>query len=105
MSNSFGQQGTVQTFKEDSSTGNVIPDKSFNGAAFVTDGALSEPVDDAGTYVYIGKAAPGSDGASAVWQVQRITASTGSSYIATGPGTSTSTQIWDNRASLTYTEA
>jgi hypothetical protein len=76
-----------------------------NGAVLVTDGAFSSPIDDTGTYVYLGKAPPATDGATAAWQVTRITSATGSAYIATGPGASTTTQIWDNRTSLTYTEA
>jgi hypothetical protein len=35
MSNSFGQQGTVQTFTEDSVSGTLVPDKSISGASLV----------------------------------------------------------------------
>ena len=38
MSNSFGSQGTVQVFTEDSSSGTTVSVKSIAGAALVTDG-------------------------------------------------------------------
>jgi hypothetical protein len=55
---------------------------------------------DTGTYLYIGKAVPGSSSASAVWQIQRLENSTGNIFFA--DGNANFDNIWDNRASLSY---
>lgn len=64
---------------------------------------LTTLIDNTGTYKYIGEAKPGRNTAggtaSTVWRVSRVTLSTGSIEYAGGGEFS---QIWDNRASLTY---
>jgi hypothetical protein len=71
----------------------------------VWDGALTTLFDNSTTagYTYIGEANPGSDTAGgragAIWRISRITAATGNILWAD----SKFTQVWDNRASLTYT--
>ena len=56
-------------------------------------------VDDAGTYKYIGEGDPGTATSAASWSVCRVTNATGSILYAAGGNFS---QIWDNRASLSY---
>ena len=51
----------------------------------------------AGNYTYIGKALPGSATASAVWQIKRIDATTGT-VIQWSSGTKAFDKIWDDRA-------
>lgn len=60
---------------------------------------LSTQVEDTGTYTYIGEADPGTATSSALWSVLRITNATGVSLYAARGAFS---QIWDNRASLSY---
>lgn len=50
---------------------------------------------------YVGKAVPGSSGASAVWQVKRIDESSGM-VITWADGNALFDNSWDNRVSLTY---
>lgn len=73
--------------------------------AFVTDpSGRSVPisilqVDDTGTYKYLGESDSGTATSSALWSICRITNATGVTlYAAAGQFT----QIWDNRASLSY---
>src|SRR3990172_3657950 len=42
MSNSFGSQGTVQVFTEDSISGTLVPNKSLSGAELVIHGIAGE---------------------------------------------------------------
>jgi hypothetical protein len=52
------------------------------------------------TITYIGKALPGTATSAANWKISRIDTTTGVRIMYAG--NSTYTQIWDNRASLTY---
>ena len=61
--------------------------------------ALSTEIDEGETYTYVGKAVPGTATGDAAWKVLRITNATGASRYA---DSGKFTQIWDNRASLTY---
>lgn len=58
-------------------------------------------VDDAGTYVYVGYAIPGSSTSSAVWKIKRIK-TTNVVEILYADGDAAYNNIWDNRSSLTY---
>ena len=51
---------------------------------------------------YIGRAAPGSLGSAAVWQVQKITVSGTETLIKQADGNDKFDNIWDDRATLTY---
>ncbi len=68
---------------------------------FVTSAAenLIQKIDDTGTYTYVGLAIPQSTGSQAVWKIKRIDL-TGNLLFAAG--VATFTQVWDNRASLSY---
>jgi len=61
--------------------------------------ALIQNINDTGTYTYIGFAQPQSTSSQAVWQIKRIDAS---GNIRFAGGVATFTQVWDNRASLSY---
>lgn len=62
--------------------------------------ALTTEIDDAGTYLYVGKATPGSATSTAAWQILRVVNATGSSKWADGD--KSFNNVWDDRASLTY---
>ena len=51
-------------------------------------------------YIYFGKAEVGSDTSDAVWQVKKFTIATG--IFTHADGDALFDNIWDNRASLTY---
>lgn len=51
---------------------------------------------------YVGSAPLGSATASAVWQIKKIVESAGITTITWADGNSVFDNIWDNRASLTY---
>ncbi len=55
-----------------------------------------------GGITYVGKAAVGSATSSAVWQIQRITETGPDITIQWADGNASFDNIWDNRASLTY---
>jgi len=54
------------------------------------------------TITYVGKAAAGSSLASAVWQIKRITDTSGNLSIQFADGDSNFDNVWDNRESLSY---
>lgn len=65
--------------------------------------AYAVKLDDTSTasVTYIGKAAVGSSGASAVWQIQKMDESSGL-VITFADGDSSFNNIWNNRTSLSY---
>lgn len=82
-----------------------------SGKWFVWDGEItgsvssaSEPyairMDDGATYLYVGKAVPGSATASAVWQIQRITQA--DTTVVWADGDASFNNVWDNHAALSY---
>ncbi len=54
------------------------------------------------TVTYIGKAAIGAATGSASWQIQRLTTSGGTITIAWADGDADYDNVWNNRASLSY---
>ncbi len=73
-------------------------------AALTQGPALATEVDVASsTVTYVGKAAIGTAGAAALWQIQEITTTAGgSASIKWADGNALYDNIWDNRASLSY---
>lgn len=68
----------------------------------VTDGNFTVRVAEGSGITYIGKAQIGSATSSAEWQIQRITESGSSTSIDWANGADEFDQVWDNRASLSY---
>lgn len=66
-----------------------------------TEGFLNLRMDTSGAITYVGKAAIGSSSASALWQIKKIDETSGT-VITWADGNSNFDNIWDNRASLTY---
>jgi len=65
--------------------------------------AISILIDDASaTTTYIGKAPIGTATSAAKWQIQKISSSGTVTTIAWAAGSNHFGQIWDNRASLSY---
>jgi hypothetical protein len=58
-------------------------------------------VDDTGTYVYIGNAVPGTGTSVASWKIRRVT-TTNPVKVEYAAGSTLYNQVWDNRASLSY---
>lgn len=63
---------------------------------------LAVRIDDQTSVVYIGTAPIGSATSDPVWSIKRISISGGSTVIDWANSTDLSTNIWDNRASLSY---
>jgi hypothetical protein len=56
-------------------------------------------IDNTGTYTYMGDADPGTATSADAWSISRVTNASGDILFAAGGEFS---QIWDNRASLSY---
>jgi len=78
----------------------VNSDGSINNTQVVV--VYGTRIDEAtSTVTYIGKAATGSTTSTSVWQVQKIDTTTGT-VITWADGNGDFDNIWDNRASLSY---
>jgi hypothetical protein len=55
------------------------------------------------TVTYLGNAPPGSATSAAVWKIKRMTQAASGDIDIEWADLGRNTQIWDNRASLTYT--
>lgn len=60
-------------------------------------------IDEQGTITYLGKAKLGTATSDAAWQIRRINFSGTTNTFQYANGSRRYDQIWDNRASLTYT--
>lgn len=95
-----GRIGEVQT----SPTANTVLDrlKTINESINVSY-AIQYAVDSGdSTITYVGKAVAGSTLSSAVWQINRITDTSGDLSIQFADGDSNFDNIWDDRESLSY---
>ena len=78
------------------SNGNPLPVEVIGTTVFAT------RIDEASaTVTYVGKAATGTATSSALWQVQKIDTSSGT-VITWADGNGLFDNIWDNRATLSY---
>lgn len=83
-----------------SAFGRVGNDVSGQGFYRSSETDESTYIDDATTYIYIGSAIPNTATSSAMWKIMRVTAATGTTLYADGDAYYNN--IWDNRASLSY---
>ena len=68
-----------------------------------SDRLLTLLLDEASTTIsYIGEAAPASSSSAPVWRIRRLDTTSGVSLLY-ADGNTNFDNIWDNRASLTYT--
>lgn len=66
-------------------------------------GLTATVVDEASaSVIYVGKAAIGSATSAAVWRISKITTSGTVTQIMWADGDTASDNVWDNRASLSY---
>lgn len=63
---------------------------------------LTTLLDEEGVVTYVGKAIPNSLPSQSVWQIQRLVELGGGDFEAKWAANAAFTQIWDNRASLSY---
>lgn len=98
MGNGINSPEALMMWEQFGRVGNVS-----DGAAYQRTQKTSESirVDDAGTYVYVGYAIPGSAESAASWKIFRVTTANPVA-IMYADGDSFYNNIWDNRASLTY---
>lgn len=67
---------------------------------FTSDQLFTLRVDEAGTYTYLGDALPGTATSVALWRVRRLTVA--DNTIEFADGDDSFDNVWDDRASLTY---
>jgi hypothetical protein len=67
-----------------------------------TSGQFKQLVDEVGSIMYIGKSPAGTALGAASWSIKRITFGTGTINTEWAGGTTAFTQVWNNRASLSY---
>jgi hypothetical protein len=67
-----------------------------------TSGQFKQLLEEVGSITYIGKAAAGTAGGAASWSIKRITFGTGTINTEWAGGTTAFNQVWNNRASLSY---
>ena len=84
-------------------TYSYIPLDSNENVTVIT-GPLTSRIDAVSKYIsYVGKAPAGSATSAAAWQIAYlVTDSSGNLTMTYANGSSAYDQIWDNRASLTY---
>lgn len=110
MSNSLGQQNTVQLFTEDSVSGKPDVVKSTNGAPHFTSPSYSFVKYTGSGYTYLCEAAMGTARSTSAWRVARITDATGDIVYAGAVGATVGTFAFAATdlatvAALTYTLA
>lgn len=81
---------------------NLVVDIASSVPLQVTSASFATRLDEASAVItYVGNAAPGSPTSGAVWQIKRLN-STAGLVVEFANGNSDFTNIWDNRASLSY---
>ena len=63
---------------------------------------ITEIDDASSTVTYVGLADPGSATSAAVWQIKKLTTSGSVTTVTLADGNSNFDNVWDNRASLSY---
>ncbi len=82
---------------------NLSETQPISGSVTANPTIYATQLDEAsGTVTYVGKAVTGSSSASAVWQVSKITVSGTVTAVTYADGNLNFDNVWDNRASLTY---
>lgn len=94
---SGGGGGRVSPYED--SSGNPSFVRLVNGA--IPSPELAVQIDAVAPITYIGKAVPGSATSAAVWSIKKIDETSGT-FITWASGNANFNQIWDNRASLSY---
>jgi hypothetical protein len=84
----------------------VRKDNIIETQPVVTDGKyiIALAYDGSGNLIYLGRAISGSSKASAVWQIRKFTYDVGNNLTdsALADGNDKYDNVWDNRASLSY---
>ena len=63
---------------------------------------LAQRIDDQTSVIYLGTAPINSSNADAIWSIKRLSISGGAITIEWADGNDLSDNVWDNRASLSY---
>lgn len=94
----LGQSGTDLKRLQTDANGNLKADPELLAA--LGGGKYTTRLDEGVTYVYVGKAVPGTLNSSPSWQIIRYTADFSEGIYA--DGNDSFDNIWDNRSSLSY---
>ena len=102
------QDDLLRTLRLYFATLNNAINSSINATATSGDDTVSYALQydqdaDPPSYAYLGQAVPGSAASSAVWRIQKLTFSAGGDVSTTwADGNANFDNVWDNRASLSY---
>lgn len=100
-----GGSGVIKQIGLTNETGNRInpatEEKQDAIISAIGGGGYTPRLDEGATYTYVGKAAPGSSDASAVWQIIRYPSADFSEGLY-ADGDANFDNVWDDRESLTY---
>ena len=101
----FGRSGTNKAsdvdIAEHGRAGGISTGTPFKGVQLVPNKLLIDEAD--GSTTYIGVTKQGGDTSEAVWQIRKISLNGSVTSILFADGNDKYDNIWDNRASLTYT--
>lgn len=64
--------------------------------------SLAQRIDDQTSVIYIGTAPVNSTNSAAIWSIKRLSISGGAITIEWADGNDLNVNVWDNRASLSY---
>lgn len=96
-------EGSVIDMAEHGRTDNLSTGTAFKNIVGRSINGIELDYDGGTNPIYIGKAVPGSLTSEAKWQIQKLTFDGNNNPTSIlFPGTAEFNQIWDNRASLTY---
>lgn len=97
------KDGNVIDMAEHGRVGNISTGTGYKNTVGVSVNGIELDYVSGTNPIYIGKAIPGSATSAASWQIRKITYDANSNPTSVlYPGTTEFNQIWDNRASLTY---
>ena len=84
-------------------SGALTTDSTISGTVTAESPVYYKRLDDTTTtnMIYIGEATPGTATSAATWRIKRLNVATG--LVIQWAGSGNFTQVWDNRAGLTYT--
>lgn len=93
------QNGNVIDMAEHGRSGGVSDGTPFKSVQEIPNGMIIEEI---GSYMYIGEAKPGTLTSASSWRIRRIETTGGLREIYFANGQDKFNQVWDDRASLTY---
>lgn len=98
------QDGDVISMSEHGRVGNVVTGTGYKNVNSLSVNITLLDYNGGTNPIYIGVAAPGTATSDALWQIKKLTydGNNNPTNILAANGTTEFSQVWDNRASLSY---